>query len=120
MVLFDNLPESPDDTKTDLTLKSNKTFSTKKTSTGSIGYSTISGKSNASSASTIEEHAKGVVLGKWTFVFFLAVVAAFLGVMAYYLLARAEQNLWEEQYESMTARAIETIQLVAVSKVQLQ
>mmetsp|Transcript_18985 Transcript_18985/g.47137 ORF Transcript_18985/g.47137 Transcript_18985/m.47137 type:complete len:904 (+) Transcript_18985:165-2876(+) len=116
MVLFDNLPESPDDTKTDLTLKSNKTFSTKKTSTGSIGYSTISGKSNASSASTIEEHAKGVVLGKWTFVFFLAVVAAFLGVMAYYLLARAEQNLWEEQYESMTARAIETIQLVAASR----
>jgi len=113
MVLFDGIPESPE-SKADQTHKSAKTFSTKKS--GSTGASTISGKSNASSASQIEEHAKGVYLGKWTFVFFLMVVAAFLGAMSYYLLARAQQNLWEEQYISMTARAIETIQLVAASR----
>ena len=112
MVLFDGIPESPE-SKSDQTQKSLKTFSTKKS--GSTGLSTFSGKSNDSNYSQVEEHARGVAIGKWTFVFFLMLVAAFLGVMSYYLLARAQQNLWEEQYESMTARAIETIQLVAVS-----
>lgn len=113
MVLFDGIPESPE-SKSDQTQKSLKTFSTKKS--GSTGLSTFSGKSNDSNYSQVEEHARGVAIGKWTFVFFLMLVAAFLGVMSYYLLARAQQNLWEEQYESMTARAIETIQLVAASR----
>ena len=119
MVVFDGIPESPDNMTKDRdnTQKSTKTFSTKKS--GSTGFSTFSGKSNSTTQSQVDEHSKGVRLGKWTFVFFLMVVAGFLGFISYHLLERAERNLWEEQYESMTERAIETIQLVAVSLVAL-
>ncbi len=116
MVLFDNLPESSPNKgmeEKDQTLKSSKTMSTKRS-----GASTISGKSSnthSTTGSQIEEHSKGVTLGKYVFIGFLAVVAAFLGFISYFLLDRAETNLWQEQYDSMTERAIETIQLVAVS-----
>lgn len=115
MVLFDGIPESTDKNK-DQTLKSTKTVATRKSgSTSSSTKSSHSGKSTSTTESHVDEHSKGVRLGKLAFVAILMVVAAFLGFISYYLLERAEQNLWEEQYESMTERAIETIQLVSVS-----
>lgn len=117
MVLFEGIPESPDDKDNrDQTQKSMKTFSTKKS--GTTGFSTFSGKSASTTTSHVDEHGKSVTLGKWSFVFVLLVVAGFLGFISYYLLERAERHLWEEQYESMTMRAIETIQLVAASRLQ--
>ena len=106
MVVFDgipNIPESPSGAfvlSKDQTIKSTKSFVTKKSET--TGLSTYSGKSNSTTQSVIDEHVKGVTMGKWTFVFFLMVIAGFLGFISYYLLEMAEQNLWKEQYESMT------------------
>lgn len=118
MVLFDGIPESPDKNK-DQTRKSTKTVATRKSgSTSSSTKSSHSGKSTSTTGSHVDEHSKGVRLGKLAFVAILMVVAAFLGFISYYLLERAERNLWEEQYESMTERAIETIQLVSASRLQ--
>jgi len=110
MVRFSGIPE---DLKRDQTEKS---FVTRKSSkSGSTGASTLSsGKSNASTYSEVELH-KEVTFGKWIFVTLLLVVAGLLGWMGYFLLERAEQELWVEQYESMTERAIETVEIVAVS-----
>ena len=124
MVVFDGIPESSPDKglntmdEKDQTLKSSKTMSTKRSGGSTIGG--ISSNTHSTTSSQIEEHSKGVKLGKYIFVGFLAVVAAFLGFISFFLLARAETYLWQEQYESMTERAIETIQLVAVSTKAIQ
>ena len=87
-------------------------FDSKSYSTGSSDLST------GSSVDTNGRRSRSVLIGRTVFVVFLLVVAAVLSILAYYFLNESEQQLVEEQYYSMTARALEVTQSLAKNKLQ--
>lgn len=98
----------PKSSSEDLTARNN----TKKTE--GTGSTTNSGTSHSSSIVSPEESLE-VTIGRVAFAVFLFVIAGVLGWLGYLLLNNAEANLVDEQYYSMTSKALETVQTVSVS-----
>jgi len=101
----------PKSSSEDLTARNN----TKKTE--GTGSTTNSGTSHSSSIVSPEESLE-VTIGRVAFAVFLFVIAGVLGWLGYLLLNNAEANLVDEQYYSMTSKALETVQTVSRNKLQ--
>lgn len=88
-------------------------FTPKTTDAGTLRTSSTVG-SDPSAPFSREKGSRSVSFGRFTFVAFLLAVAGLLGWLGYFLLENAEQTLVEEQYYTMTTRALETVRNVAV------
>ena len=94
----------------------NSRTSTRKTAEELSGSNNTSAW-NASQAAVIKD-SRHVSIGRCAFVGFLAVIAALLGWLGYFLLNSAQHTLVDEQYYSMTSNALETVRVVAKQKLQ--
>ena len=94
---------------------------TKKTSKSSgqswFSWSTSQTEESVKSRDAATARSSSVLMGRGVFVFFLVVVAVVLGWLAWFLLERSEQQLMEEQYYSMMARALDVTRSLAVSSI---
>ena len=83
---------------------------------GSLRTSSTCASASSPVVSIVSNESRGVSFGRFTFLGFLVAVAGLLGWLGFFLLANAEQNLVNEQYYVMTARALETVRSVAVRR----
>ena len=93
--------ESPDSTK-------------KTTASGSAMSSISSGDTAATSTVHYGDRSTSVVWGRAIFVAIMLTVSGVLGYLSYYFLAESETHLAEEQYYSVTARALEATRTLTV------
>lgn len=85
---------------------------------GKSNNSTSTSATDSSSSSNYEKRSRSVVWGRGIFLCFLLVVAGCLGGLAFYLLSEPERHLVDEQYFSMTGRALEATKNIATNKLQ--
>jgi hypothetical protein len=121
MPWFDKKEES-EDTAPESALDKSKKKEDKTRKTTSSGLSLPSFSTNNSDESSKSRDAAtsrsaSVLMGRGIFVFVLAIVALVLGVLTWLFIDRAEWKLVEEQYLSMTDRALDVTQQLAVSSI---
>ena len=105
----------PESAPNEITVKKEGTHKTKSDGFSQISGSTGSSAASAKSRARATARNKNVLMGRGIFVLVLVVVAAVLGWLVYFLLDQSEQDLWEQQYESMVYRALQVTQSLAVS-----
>jgi len=117
----DRSEEDPARPESALDESKKKEDKTRKTTSSGLSLPTFSSSNSDSSSKSRDaatSRSASVLMGRGIFVFFLAIVALVLGLLTWLFIDRAEWKLVEEQYYSMTERALDVTQQLAKNKLQ--